>query len=210
MPAVREKSIAVLPFENLSEDKANAYFAEGIKDEILTKLASVHDLKVISRTSTAKYQSKPDNLKSVAQELGVSTVLEGAVQKAGDKVRVNVQLLDARADTHLWAKSYDRDLKDVLGLRARFHRKLPTRCKRSFRQVNLMLWPQPGRAMQKLTIFFCEVSMSFTRPRVFWPPTPMIVPTRLTGRRWHGIQILPGLLQRSRAVGYRATGLSLL
>jgi TolB-like protein/class 3 adenylate cyclase/Flp pilus assembly protein TadD len=110
------KSIAVLPFENLSRDPDNAYFAEGIKDEILTKLASVHDLKVISRTSTAKYQSKPDNLKTVAQELGVSTVLEGAVQKAGDKVRVNVQLIDARADTHLWAKSYDRDLKDVLGV----------------------------------------------------------------------------------------------
>ena len=108
------KSIAVLPFENLSEEKTNAYFAEGIMDEILTELASVRDLKVISRTSTAKYQSKPDNLKTVAQELGVSTVLEGAVQKAGDKVRVNVQLIDARADTHLWAKSYDRDLKDVL------------------------------------------------------------------------------------------------
>jgi TolB-like protein len=115
-PQLPEKSIAVLPFENLSEEKGNAYFAEGIKDEILTRLATVRDLKVISRTSTAKYQSKPDNLKSVAQELGVSTVLEGAVQKAGDKVRVNVQLIDARADTHLWAKSYDRDLKDVLAV----------------------------------------------------------------------------------------------
>jgi TolB-like protein/Tfp pilus assembly protein PilF len=114
--AIAGKSIAVLPFENLSEEKGNAYFAEGIKDEIVTKLAAVHDLKVISRTSTAKYQSKPDNLKTVAQELGVSTVLEGAVQKAGDKVRVNVQLIDARADTHLWAKSYDRDFKDVLGV----------------------------------------------------------------------------------------------
>src|SRR5437870_7174461 len=114
--SVAEKSIAVLPFENLSEEKGTAYFAEGIKDEILTKLATVRDLKVISRTSTAKYQSKPDNLKTVAQELGVSTILEGAVQKAGDKVRVNVQLIDARADTHLWAKTYDRDLKDVLGV----------------------------------------------------------------------------------------------
>ncbi len=114
--AIPEKSIAVLPFENLSEEKGTAYFAEGIKDEILTKLATVRDLKVISRTSTAKYQSKPDNLKTVAQELGVSTILEGAVQKAGDKVRVNVQLIDARADTHLWAKSYDRDFKDVLGV----------------------------------------------------------------------------------------------
>ena len=106
----------MLPFENLSRDPDNAYFAEGIQDEILTRLAAVRDLKVISRTSTAKYQSKPDNLKKVAQELGVSTILEGAVQKAGDKVRVNVQLIDARADTHLWAKSYDRDLKDVLAV----------------------------------------------------------------------------------------------
>jgi TolB-like protein/Tfp pilus assembly protein PilF len=114
--AIPEKSIAILPFENLSEEKANAYFAEGIKDEILTKLAAVRDLKVISRTSTAKYQSKPDNLKSVAQELGVSTVLEGSVQRAGDNVRVNVQLIDARADSHLWAKSYDRELKDVLAV----------------------------------------------------------------------------------------------
>jgi TolB-like protein/Tfp pilus assembly protein PilF len=114
--SVPEKSVAVLPFENLSEEKANAYFADGIQNEILTRLATVRDLKVISRTSTAKYQSKPDNLKTVAQELGVSTILEGAVQKAGDKVRVNVQLIDARSDTHLWAKSYDRDFKDVLGV----------------------------------------------------------------------------------------------
>jgi TolB-like protein/Tfp pilus assembly protein PilF len=111
-----DKSIAVLPFQNLSAQKENAYFAEGIQDEILTKLASVRDLKVISRTSTAKYQSKPDNLKTVAQELGVSTILEGTVQRAGDKVRVNVQLIDARADAHLWAKSYDRDFKDVLSV----------------------------------------------------------------------------------------------
>jgi TolB-like protein/Flp pilus assembly protein TadD len=114
--AITGKSIAVLPFENLSEEKANAYFAEGIKNEILTRLATVRDLKVISRTSTTKYQSKPDNLKTVAQELGVSTILEGAVQKAGDKVRINVQLIDARADRHLWGKSYDRDFKDVLGV----------------------------------------------------------------------------------------------
>jgi TolB-like protein/Tfp pilus assembly protein PilF len=111
-----DKSIAVLPFQNLSDQKANAYFAEGIQNEILTKLATVRDLKVISRTSTAKYQSKPDNLKTVAQELGVSTIVEGTVQRAGDKVRVNVQLIDARADTHLWAKSYDRDFKDVLAV----------------------------------------------------------------------------------------------
>src|SRR5438128_6347553 len=111
-----EKSIAVLPFENLSEEKANAYFADGIQDEILSKLAGIGDLKVISRSSTAKYKSKPEDLKTVARELGVGTVLEGSVQKAGDKVRVNVQLLDARIDTHLWARSYDRDLKDVFAV----------------------------------------------------------------------------------------------
>src|SRR2546425_531003 len=112
-PSISEKSIAVLPFENLSDDKNAAYFADGIQDEILTKLASIADLKVISRTSTAKYKSKPEDLKTVSQQLGVANILEGSVQKAADKVRVNVQLIDARADSHLWAKSYDRDIKDV-------------------------------------------------------------------------------------------------
>jgi TolB-like protein/Tfp pilus assembly protein PilF len=111
--SISQKSIAVLPFENLSDDKGAAYFADGIQDEILTKLASIADLKVISRTSTAKYKSKPEDLKTVSQQLGVATVLEGSVQKANDKVRVNVQLIDARADSHLWAKTYDRDIKDV-------------------------------------------------------------------------------------------------
>ncbi|HEY2711625.1 MAG TPA: hypothetical protein VGI60_03855, partial [Chthoniobacterales bacterium] len=104
-PSIPDKSIAVLPFENLSDDKGAAYFADGIQDEILTKLASIADLKVISRTSTAKYKSKPEDLRTVSQQLGVATVLEGSVQKAADKVRVNVQLIDARADSHLWAKS---------------------------------------------------------------------------------------------------------
>src|SRR6266404_6121138 len=111
-----QKSIAVLPFENLSDDKNAAYFADGIQDEILTKLASIADLKVISRTSTARYKSKPEDLRTVSQQLGVATVLEGSVQKAADKVRVNVQLIDARADSHLWAKTYDRDIKDVFAV----------------------------------------------------------------------------------------------
>jgi TolB-like protein/Tfp pilus assembly protein PilF len=114
--SIPQKSIAVLPFENLSDDKSAAYFAEGIQDEILTKLASVADLKVISRTSTVHYQSKPDDLKTVSQQLGVARVLEGTVQRAGDKVRVNVQFIDARADSHLWAKTYDRDMKDVFAV----------------------------------------------------------------------------------------------
>ena len=107
------KSIAVLPFENLSDDKANAYFAEGMQEEILTRLAGIGELKVISRTSTEKYKSHPDNLKIVAGELGVANILEGSVQKAGEAVRVNVQLIDARNDMHLWAQTYDRELKNV-------------------------------------------------------------------------------------------------
>ncbi len=114
--AVPEKSIAVLPFENLSDDKANAYFAEGMQDEILTRLAGIADLKVISRTSTKRYASRPDNLRTVGTELGAAHIVEGSVQKSGDAVRVNVQLIDARSDTHVWAQTYDRDLKNVFAV----------------------------------------------------------------------------------------------
>jgi len=115
---VTAKSIAVLPFENLSDDKGAAYFADGIQDEILTKLASIADLKVISRTSTQKFKSAPADLPQIAKQLGVMHILEGSVQKAVDKVRVNVQLIDARADSHLWAKTYDRDLADVFAIQS--------------------------------------------------------------------------------------------
>jgi TolB-like protein/Tfp pilus assembly protein PilF len=116
-PAViPEKSIAVLPFENLSEEKANAFFASGIQDEILTRLAKIGDLKVISRTSTAQYQSKPESLTLIAQQLGVANILEGSVQKAGDAVHINVQLIKAATDAHLWAESYDRELKNIFGV----------------------------------------------------------------------------------------------
>jgi TolB-like protein/Flp pilus assembly protein TadD len=114
--AVPAKSIAVLPFENLSGDKDNAYFADGMQDLILTKLADIGDLKVISRTSTAKYASHPDNLKIIAQQLGVATILEGSVQKAGNQVLINVQLIDARGDNHLWAESYTRTLDNIFGV----------------------------------------------------------------------------------------------
>jgi TolB-like protein/Tfp pilus assembly protein PilF len=114
--SISQKSIAVLPLENLSRDPDNAYFSDGIHGEILTKLAGIGDLKVISRSSTVKYKSKPEDLKTVARELGVATVLEGSVQKAGDKVRINVQLLDARSNTHLWAKSYDRNFNDIFAV----------------------------------------------------------------------------------------------
>src|SRR6266404_1368462 len=114
--AVTEKSIAVLPFENLSEDKANAYFADGIQDEILTRLAKIADLKVISRTSTQHYKSAPENLPDIARQLGVAHVLEGSVQKSADAVRVNVQLIKAANDSHIWADTYDRKLTDVFSV----------------------------------------------------------------------------------------------
>jgi TolB-like protein/Flp pilus assembly protein TadD len=107
------KSIAVLPFESLSEDKANAYFAEGVQDEILTRLAKVADLKVISRTSTQRFKSAPSDLREIAKQLGVANILEGSVQKANDQVRVNVQLINALTDAHLWAEMYDRKLTDI-------------------------------------------------------------------------------------------------
>src|SRR6476660_742995 len=111
-----EKSIAVLPFENRSEDKANAYFADGIQDEILTRLSKIADLKVISRTSTQQYQSKPGNLSEIAKELGVAHILEGSVQKAGNAVRVNVQLIKAANDSHVWADTFDRKLIDIFSV----------------------------------------------------------------------------------------------
>ncbi len=111
-----EKSIAVLPFENRSEDKANAYFADGIQDEIVTHLSKITDLKVISRTSTQQYQSKPANLREIAKQLGVANILEGSVQKVADQVRVNVQLINAQTDSHLWAETYDQKLTDIFGV----------------------------------------------------------------------------------------------
>ncbi len=111
--SISQKSIAVLPFENLSRDPDNAYFAEGIQEEILTRLAGIADLKVISRTSTQRYQSKPGNLAEIAKQLGVANILEGSVQKAGDQVRVNVQLVNAQTDSHLWADTFDRKLTDI-------------------------------------------------------------------------------------------------
>jgi serine/threonine protein kinase/Tfp pilus assembly protein PilF len=110
------KSVAVLPFENLSRDPDSAYFVEGIQEEILTRLASIADLKVISRTSTQRYQSKPRNLPQIAKQLGVANILEGSVQKAADQVRVNVQLINAQTDSHLWAETYDRKLTDIFGV----------------------------------------------------------------------------------------------
>src|SRR5439155_5281605 len=118
-----EKSIAVLPFENLSDDKQNAYFAEGVQDEILTDLAKIADLKVISRASVMHYKSgAARNLRQIGKELGVANVVEGSVQRAANRVRVNAQLVDARTDRHLWAQIYDRDLADVFAIQSEIAR----------------------------------------------------------------------------------------
>jgi Serine/threonine protein kinase len=124
VPTAPEKSIAVLPFENLSRDPDNAYFADGIQEEILTRLASIADLKVISRTSTQRYQSKPRNLSQIAKQLGVANILEGSVQKTGDQVRVNVQLINAQTDSHLWADTYDRKLTDMFGVESEIAKRI--------------------------------------------------------------------------------------
>ena len=115
-PSVPVASIAVLPFENLSSDKENAYFVSGMQDLILAKLADIGQLKVISRTSTMRYKSRPENLKKVAAELGVATIVEGSVQKQGKRVLINVQLIDTASDTHLWAETYQRTLDDIFGV----------------------------------------------------------------------------------------------
>ncbi|MGA7276157.1 MAG: serine/threonine-protein kinase, partial [Candidatus Udaeobacter sp.] len=120
------KGIAVLPFENLSHDPDNAYFADGIQEEILTRLASIADLKVISRSSTQRYQSKPGNLSEIAKQLGVANIVEGSVQKTADQVRVNVQLVNAQTDSHLWAETYDRKLTDIFSVESEIAKGIAT------------------------------------------------------------------------------------
>src|SRR5713226_6726415 len=129
-PAIVEKSIAVLPFENLSDDKQNAYFADGVQDEILTNLARVADLKVISRTSVMQYKSGVQrNLRDIAKTLGVSHVVEGSVQRSGGRVHVSAQLIDAKTDMHLWAESYDRELADVFAIENELAEKIVSQLK---------------------------------------------------------------------------------
>ena len=150
--AVPEKSIAVLPFENLSHDPDNAYFAEGIEDEILTRLAKIADLKVISRTSTQQYQSKPSNLSEIAKQLGVANILEGSVQKAADQVRVNVQLIQAASDSHLWADTYDRKLVDIFGVESEVAKAIADSL-RSLPAASNKPWQLNRQTIQRLTTF---------------------------------------------------------
>src|SRR5881398_1490395 len=119
-----DKSIAVLPFENLSDDKENAYFADGVQDDVLTNLSKIGDLRVISRTSVMQYRGRPTNLREIGKALGVSNILEGSVRRSGNRVRVNVQLIDANTDEHIWANDYDRDVTDVFAIQSDLAQKI--------------------------------------------------------------------------------------
>jgi len=155
------KSIAVLPFDNLSRDPDNAYFAEGVQDEILTRLAKVADLKVISRTSTQKYKSAPDNLRAIAQQLGVANILEGSVQKANDQVRVNVQLINATNDAHLWADIYDRKLTDIFAVESEIAKTIAD-------TLQAKLTGSELKAMAKVPTADSEAYELYLKGRFFW------------------------------------------
>jgi eukaryotic-like serine/threonine-protein kinase len=158
---VPEKSIAVLPFENLSEDKANAYFAHGIQEEILSHLANVADLKVISRASTQRYQSKPGHLSEIAKQLGVANILEGSVQKAGDSVRVHVKLIQAADDSHLWADSYDRKLTDIFRIESEIAKTIAD-------TLQAKLTGSEKKQMSKKATENLEAYDLYLRGRFFW------------------------------------------
>ncbi len=159
--AINAKSIAVLPFDNLSRDLDNAYFAEGVQDEILTRLAKVADLKVISRTSTQRFKSAPADLREIAKQLGVTNILEGSVQKSNDQVRVNVQLINALTDTHLWAESYDRKLIDIFAVESDVAQRIAS-------SLEAKLSGSEERAMKARPTENTEAYQLYLKGRFFW------------------------------------------
>ena len=159
--AALRKSIAVLPFENLSEDKANAYFADGIQEEILTRLSRIGDLKVISRTSTQRFRNSPENISQIARQLGVANILEGGVRKAGDQVRVHVQLIDAESDSHLWAERYDRKLTDIFAVESEIAAKIAD-------ALQARLTGAERRAISSQPTENSEAHQLYLRGRFYW------------------------------------------
>lgn len=159
--AVTEKSIAVLPFANLSADPENAYFTEGMQEEILIRLSKLGDLKVISRTSTQKYKSAPDNLREIAQQLGVAHILEGSVQRSGENVRITVQLIHAQSDTHLWAESYDRKLTEIFQVETDVSQRIVT-------SLAATLTGSETRAMTARPTANVEAHQAYLKGRFFW------------------------------------------
>jgi TolB-like protein/Tfp pilus assembly protein PilF len=156
-----QKSIAVLPFDNLSRDPDNAYFAEGVQDEILTRLAKVADLKVISRTSTQRFKSAPSDLRDIAKQLGVMHILEGSVQKANDQVRVNVQLINAMTDAHLWADTYDRKLTDIFSVESDIAKTIAD-------NLQAKLTREEEKAIAKIPTSNNEAYEFYLKGRFFW------------------------------------------
>src|SRR5213082_1797838 len=160
-PAAPEKSIAVLPFGNLSREAENAYFAEGIQDEILTRLSKIADLKVISRTSTQHYKSAPENLREIAKQLGVAHILEGSVQKSGDAVRVNVQLIKADNDSQVWAETFDRKLTDIFSVESDVAKAIADQLRAHItRQEEQVITAKPTKNI--------EAYDAYLRGRYFW------------------------------------------
>src|SRR5437762_12758000 len=159
---IPEKSIAVLPFENLSAEKENAYFADGVQDEVLTNLDKVADLKVISRTSVIQYRNAATrNLREIAQQLGVAHVLEGSVQRAGGRVRVSAQLIDARTDMHLWAERYDRDLADVFAIQSEIAKTIAD-------QLQAKISPSEKAAIEKAPTTDLAAFDLYERAKALW------------------------------------------
>ena len=173
---VVEKSIAVLPFENLSSDKENAYFTDGVQDEILTDLAKIADLKVISRTSVMQYKSGvARNLREIGQQLGVAHVVEGSVQRAANKVRVNAQLIDARNDAHLWAQTYDRDLADVFAIQSEIAKAIAD-------QLQAKLSPNEKNAIEQRPTSDLTAFDQYSRAKTIMPTAPETFATRICSR----------------------------
>ena len=156
-----DKSIAILPFENLSDDKENAYFADGVQDDILTNLSKVGDLKVISRTSVMPYRGKTSNLREIGKALGVGAILEGSVRRSGNRVRVNVQLIDANTDEHLWASDYDRDLTDVFAIQTDLAQKIAS-------ELSAKLSPAEKALMEQRPTQNNEAYLAFVRAHDLW------------------------------------------
>ena len=166
------KSIAVLPFENLSRDPDNAYFAEGVQDEILTRLSKIADLKVISRTSTQHYKSAPGNLPEIARQLGVANIVEGSVQKSGDAVRVNVQLIKAANDSHLWADTFDRKLTDIFSVESEVAKAIADQLRAKLTgQEEQVIAAKPTDNLEAYDAYLR--GLAYTLKTTTTPPTPL-------------------------------------
>src|SRR5207253_10450193 len=162
-----DKSIAVLPFENLSDEKENAYFADGIQDDILTNLSKIGELKVISRTSVMSFRGHAPNVRDIGKALGVSTILEGSVRRAGNRVRVNVQLIDATTDEHIWANDYDRDLTDVFAIQTDLAQKIANELQAKLSPTEKAMMTHKPTENNEAYLAFVQAHDLFTRPDKF-------------------------------------------